>query len=103
MTLREELQRRHRITRIIWWSGSVTFVVLLLLFRGRGILPPLFILAVWCALLLYYAHFRCPRCGARIVLQSRISGQPLSIQRIAQECSRCGLSFDTPLNEPQKV
>lgn len=64
--------------------------------RYRAAAGPLVALLM---VLLYAAHFRCPRCRARVGLHSRAAGHPLSIQRVAQECSRCGLSFETPLNQ----
>jgi hypothetical protein len=105
MTMRDELRRRERLVRHLWWFGGALFVISLLVsaMRDLGLFPPLLIAGVFVGLFCYTARFRCPRCGWRIGLQSRVSGHPQSIQHIAQECSSCGLPFDTELDVTRKA
>ena len=102
--MRDELRRRERLGRSVWWLGSALFAISLIAsaIKSLGFFPPLLIGAFFIACFFYLSRFRCPRCGWRVGLQSRVAGHPQSIQHIAQGCSRCGLSFDTQLDETTK-
>lgn len=103
MTVADQIRRHQRIRRTIWQLTLGLWAAGMLLTRGRIIVSVLFLGVVWICLLLFTASCRCPRCGSRITLQPRLSGNLQSIQRAAQECLTCGLPFNANASDSPKA
>jgi hypothetical protein len=104
MTIRDYLNQHMRRSTISCWVGIPPALVAVFA-SGHAFLQRGALLGVGvCAISNLYQTFsaRCPRCRTRLLSVVAINGLLLRIPSWFNSCPSCGLSFDTPLNAPQR-
>jgi len=104
VTIRDYLNQHMRRSTISCWLMIPPAAVALFATSHPILRNTALLVAGICAASNIYHNFaaRCPRCRTRLLLCVSINGILLRIPSWFNSCPSCGLSFDTPLDVPQR-
>jgi hypothetical protein len=104
VTLQDYLNRNIRRSTIFCWI-AVPFGIIAVVTGAHGYIgvPALLIAGAFYVVALYHTYSaRCPRCRTALLVAEATFGIHLAVPRWFKSCPSCGLSFDTPLDAPQR-
>jgi predicted RNA-binding Zn-ribbon protein involved in translation (DUF1610 family) len=107
MTIREYIQGRARLLRVLTFGWFVLPVALIFMFPHRAKTSAILWLAVgYVAMVaIRYAiawQTRCPRCGKSLWSVTTRATPPFS-KIITYSCPKCGVSLDEPMQSPDNA